>query len=155
MNTIELDRIVYQQEKTAQASLCLPIDQRIKSRFRARLDDGREVGLFLPRGNLLRHNDLLSNKDGFVVRVVAAAEKVSTAYSDDLMLLARAAYHLGNRHVPLQLETGWLRYLHDHVLDDMLVKLGLSVEIGLHPFEPEAGAYQQMTGAHQHEHHHD
>ena len=117
-------------------------------------DIGREAGLFLERGRLLRGEELLSNDEGLVVKVIAAPETVSTVHSDDLTLLAKAAYHLGNRHVPLQVETGWLRYQHDHVLDAMLEQMGLVVRIEQAPFEPEAGAYQQMTGAGHHAHEH-
>ena len=79
---------------------------------------------------------------GLVVEVRAAPEAVSTARADDALLLARAAYHLGNRHVALQLGPGWLRYPHDHVLDNMARELGLTVNREQAPFEPEAGAYQ-------------
>jgi len=155
---IELTSIIpFDQQDDCQAAettVSLKMGQRVRSRQRVMLDDGREAGLFLPRGQLLRNNDLLSNDDGLIVKVIAAAETVSTARSDDLTLLARAAYHLGNRHVPLQVENGWLRYLHDHVLDAMVEQLGLTVQVEPAAFEPEAGAYQQMGGdAHHHVHH--
>ncbi|HHJ13391.1 MAG TPA: urease accessory protein UreE [Gammaproteobacteria bacterium] len=135
--------------------LTLPIEQRVRSRLRVTLDDGRDAGLFLPRGSLLRGGDRLRSKDGMIIEVIAAEETVSTVHCDDLARLARAAYHLGNRHVPLQVESGWLRYLHDHVLDDMLRQLGLSPVVEQAPFEPEAGAYQQAAhGHHQHAHFH-
>ncbi|MFC6671795.1 urease accessory protein UreE [Marinobacterium aestuariivivens] len=122
----------------------------MKSRLRAELTDGREVGLFLPRGLVLRHGDLLGSDEGLVVRIESAPESVSTVRSSDALLLARACYHLGNRHVPLQVEAGWIRYLHDHVLDDMVRGLGLEVTSEEAPFEPEAGAYQ--SGGHGHHH---
>ena len=125
----------------AQATLTLPFEQRQKSRLRTRLDNGEEVGLFLPRGTVLRHGDRLRAANGRVVEVRAAPETVSTARTDDPLRLARAAYHLGNRHVALQLGPGWLRYLHDHVLDGMVRELGLDVVCEQAPFEPEAGAY--------------
>lgn len=125
----------------AQATLTLPFHQRQKSRLRTRLDGGEDVGLFLPRGMVLRHGDLLRATSGLVVEVRAASEAVSTAYSDDPLLLARTAYHLGNRHVALQLGAGWLRYSQDHVLDRMVKELGLTVTSEEAPFEPEAGAY--------------
>ncbi len=134
--------------------LTLPIEQRVRSRLRARLDDGRDVGLFLPRGTLLRGGDRLSNGDGLVIELIAATETVSTLHCDDPTLLARAAYHLGNRHIPLQVEKGWLRYQHDHVLDDMLRQMGLTPIIEQAPFEPEAGAYQQAAEGHHHSHSH-
>ncbi|MDS4029514.1 MAG: urease accessory protein UreE [Candidatus Contendobacter sp.] len=134
-----------------QVTLTLPFEQRQKSRLRTRLDSGEEVGLFLPRGTILRHGDRLRATDGRVVEVRAAPETVSTAHTADSLLLARAAYHLGNRHVALQLGPGWLRYLHDHVLDGMVRELGLAVICEQAPLEPEAGAYD---GGHHHGHDH-
>ncbi len=125
----------------AQTTLTLPFEQRQKSRLRIRLDNGQDAGLFLPRGTVLRHGDRLRATSGLVVEVRAAPEAVSTARADDALLLARAAYHLGNRHVALQLGPGWLRYPHDHVLDNMARELGLTVNREQAPFEPEAGAY--------------
>lgn len=150
---IELTKIVSEQAEP-EGTLSIPIEQRVRSRLRVRLDDGRDAGLFLERGTLLRGGDLLGNQNGLVIRVIAADETVSTIYSDDYTLLARAAYHLGNRHVPLQVEEGWLRYQHDHVLDDMIQQMGLQVIVEQAPFEPEAGAYQQAAGGHHHHHHH-
>lgn len=121
--------------------LVLPYDLRSRSRFRAKLPDGEEVGVKLPRGQILRGGELLEATDGRIVEIVAAPETVSVARSDEPRALARAAYHLGNRHVALQVGAGWLRYSHDHVLDDMVRGLGLSVTVDNAPFEPEAGAY--------------
>ncbi len=135
----------------AQASLTLPLASRVKSRLRSTLDDGREVCLFLERGQTLYHGDLLVCTDGLVVKVIAADETVSTVNCDDYLLQARASYHLGNRHVALQIKPGQLRYLHDHVLDDMLKGFGLTVKVEKAPFEPGPGAYQS-TGLHHHEH---
>jgi urease accessory protein len=89
------------------------------------------------------------------VRVCAAQEAVSTARTADPLKLARACYHLGNRHVPVQVGAGWLRYWHDHVLDDMLVGLGLGVSAELARFEPEGGAYGGQVGRAAHGHGHD
>ena len=122
-------------------SLTLTYQSRSKSRLLAKLDNGEEVGLFLPRGRVLRGGDVLTGPGGAAVLVVAAAEAVSLAATDDALLLARAAYHLGNRHVALQIAAGELRYLADPVLDDMARGLGLAVAHASAPFEPEAGAY--------------
>lgn len=151
---IELTQLLDKNIK-ANGWLTLPIEQRVRSRLRVKLDDGRDVGLFLPRGNLLRGGDRLGNDDGLVIEIVAAPETVSTLQCNDPTLLARAAYHLGNRHIPLQIEEGWLRYQHDHVLDDMLRQMGLEVIVEQAPFEPEAGAYQQAAHSHHHSHAHD
>jgi urease accessory protein len=126
----------------ADVDLCLTLEQRLRSRQRVRLDDGRDLGVLLPRGETLSHGDLLATDDELLtVRIVAAPERVSTAVSDDPLQLARASYHLGNRHVALQIEPGRLRWLHDHVLDAMVRGLGLAVNVEDAPFEPEPGAY--------------
>jgi len=150
---IELTHII-DNSNPADGQLTLPIEQRVRSRLRAKLDDGRDVGLFLPRGTLLRDGDRLGSNDGLLIEIVAASETVSTIHCTDPTLLARAAYHLGNRHIPLQVEKGWLRYQHDHVLDDMLRQMGLTLIVEQAPFEPEAGAYQQASEGHHHSHSH-
>ena len=138
------------------ASLTLPIDVRVKSRIKVTLNDGREAGLLLPRGLLLRGGDVLSNEDGSeFVQIIAADEGVSVVHCDDPFTLAKACYHLGNRHVPLQIMPGELRYHHDHVLDDMLRQFGLEVNFAQLPFEPEAGAYASESHGHSHGHSHD
>ncbi|TVP81663.1 urease accessory protein UreE [Thioalkalivibrio sp.] len=140
---------------TAMPVLRLPFETRQKSRFRALLTDGTEVGVMLERGQVLRDGECLCAAAGdVVVRVQAAPEPVSEAHSADALLLLRAGYHLGNRHVPLQLGHGWLRYLHDHVLDEMLRGLGLTVGFKQAPFEPESGAYAAGGHAHSHAHGH-
>lgn len=122
-------------------TLTLPYGLRQKSRLRTQLDDGREVALVLSRGPVLRDGDRLKTQDGMVLQVRAAQEEVSTARSSDPLQLARACYHLGNRHVPLQIGEGWLRYRRDHVLDAMVCELGLKILPETAPFEPEGGAY--------------
>ena len=129
------------EKRQADVQLVLPFDSRNKSRLRTSLASGEEVGLMLERGSILRGGDLLLADDGRIVEVIAASETVSTVTSDDPWSLARAAYHLGNRHVALQIGAGWVRYQHDHVLDDMVRGLGLNVQVEQAPFEPEAGAY--------------
>lgn len=151
------ERLAVEDSREASATLILSYERRIKSRLRTILDDGREVGVILPRGNVLLNGDRLCTEDGLVVEVVAADESVSTAQSDQSRLLALACYHLGNRHMPLQIGDGWVRYQHDHVLDEMLLQLGLSVMSEQAPFEPESGAYGGHAfqgGDHGHGHHH-
>jgi urease accessory protein len=128
----------------------LPFDQRQKARQRARLAAGDEIGIHLQRGTVLRGGDRLRAEDGTVLEIVAAREPVSTVWSRDLRHLARVAYHLGNRHVALEIGTGWVRYLEDHVLDDMVRQLGLTVLHDNEPFEPEAGAYGNHGHSHEH-----
>ena len=121
--------------------LVLPFEQRQKSRMRCRLGSGQEAGVILDRGTMLRGGDLLRASDGRVIEVVAAPETVSVVTTNSPWQLARAAYHLGNRHVAVQIGKGWLRYVHDHVLDDMLHGLGFELDVEVLPFEPEGGAY--------------
>ncbi|MBP6809194.1 MAG: urease accessory protein UreE [Chromatiaceae bacterium] len=133
----------------ANATLTLPYDSRTKSRLRVVLDDGREAGLFLERGGLgLKDGDLLGSEkaEGLVVQVRAAPETLSVADCRDHLLLARACYHLGNRHVPVCIRADRLSYPHDPVLDAMLGGLGLAVRVEHGPFEPEPGAYASGAG---------
>lgn len=125
----------------------LPFDARTKSRLRTRLAGGEEVGLFLSRGTVLRGGDLLQGGDGRVVEVVAAPEDLLEVRCSEPRDLARAAYHLGNRHVAVEVGDGWLRLATDHVLEQMLAGLGCQVRHLTAPFEPEAGAY---APGHQH-----
>ncbi|MGQ0592351.1 MAG: urease accessory protein UreE [Gammaproteobacteria bacterium] len=136
----------------ADATLTLSLEARQKSRQRVTLDSGEEMALTLPRGACLRDGDLLCAEDGRVIAVRAAAEAVSTVRTDDPTLLTRAAYHLGNRHVALEIGTGSVRYLEDHVLDAMVEALGLRVERERRPFEPETGAYAGHAHEALHEH---
>ncbi|MFA0660588.1 urease accessory protein UreE [Vibrio splendidus] len=149
---IELTQLNTQIQNAPDGYLSLPIDSRIKSRLKVMLDDGRNAGLFLPRGHILRGGEQVSSECGLVVEVKAAPETVSTVYCEDLLLLTRVAYHLGNRHVPLQVEAGWVRYQHDHVLDEMVEGLGAKVTTEKQPFEPEGGAYGGRSGGHHHHH---
>jgi urease accessory protein len=132
--------------------LTLTFDERRKSRLLATMDDRREVALMLPRGTILRHGDHLRGDGGMVVEVRAAAESLSVGATGDWHLLARAAYHLGNRHVPLEIGDGFVAYGHDHVLDDMVRALGLEVSSRIAPFEPEAGAFQHEGNGGGHSH---
>lgn len=141
-------------EGSATGCLSLPFEIRQKSRFRAALADGTPVGVMLERGRILRDGDWLAAEDGRTVRIVAAPEPLSRVQGDDPLLLARACYHLGNRHVALQIDAAGLRYVHDHVLDDMVRGLGLEVSTIRAPFEPEAGAYAGTGHAHGQGHSH-
>jgi urease accessory protein len=148
---LELDRRV--DSGPPSTTLTLPLAQRTRARQRVVLDNGVEAGLFLARGQVLRDGDLLGGSDGIVVRVQAAPEPLSEVRCDDPLLFARACYHLGNRHVALQIRPGVLHYQHDHVLDAMLRGLGLEPASIEAPFEPEAGAYAGH-GRHDHGHAH-
>ena len=130
-----------------QEQLSLPFELRQKSRLRTKLASGEEAGLFLEHGSILRGGDCLRAIDGRIVLVVAADEALMQAQCTTPLELGRAAYHLGNRHVPVQIGEGWLRFQADEVLAQMLRGLKASVSEVTAPFEPEAGAY---AGGHHH-----
>ncbi|PLZ00531.1 urease accessory protein UreE [Burkholderia sp. WAC0059] len=130
-------------------TLTLAYESRCKSRLSAALDSGEEVALVLPRGTVLRDGDMLVADDGGLVRVVAAPETVLRVEADDAPTLTRAAYHLGNRHTPVEVGADYLKLEADPVLEDMLRRLGARVETATLPFQPEAGAY---GGGHRHGH---
>ena len=130
-----------------QEQLSLPFELRQKSRLRTKLASGEEAGLFLEHGSILRGGDCLRANDGRIVLVVAADEELMEAKCVTPFQLVRAAYHLGNRHVPVQIGDGWLRFQADDVLAQMLRGLNATVSKVSAPFEPEAGAY---AGGHHH-----
>ena len=131
-------------------------DVRQKSRFDCTDSAGRQLGVFLPRGTAVRGGDVLVAEDGSLVRIIAAPQTVlrithCTAHGTPYDLI-RAAYHLGNRHVQIELKPDHLKIEPDHVLADMLRAMHLIVNTVSAPFEPEAGAYAQ--GGHSHAHAH-
>lgn len=138
------------------ATLTLDWDTRQKSRFDGEDSQGRRVGVFLPRGTVVRGGDVLVAQDGALLRVVAAPQtvlKVTLCAEHGAPLdLIRAAYHLGNRHVPIELQPDHLKFEPDHVLADMLRQIHLTVTEVREPFEPESGAYgdHPTTGHHHH-----
>lgn len=134
-------------DESVAAELSLPFDLRQKSRMRARLSSGEDIAIDLPRGTVLRGGDLLRLGDGRLVRVLAQPEQVMQVTCADPRSLAAAAYHLGNRHVPLQIGAAWLRLARDHVLQRMLEGMGASVTLLQAAFEPEAGAYGSAAGS--------
>ena len=129
------------------AELIMPYELRQKCRLRTQTTTGEETGLFLPRGSVLRDGDFLEAEDGRIVKVTARLEKVLQVGCPDPVQLARIAYHLGNRHVALQIGAGWLRIVNDYVLRQMVEGLGAVVVPVEAAFEPESGAY----GGHQHQ----
>jgi urease accessory protein len=137
-------------DASADAELVLSYELRQKCRFTALLSSGEEVAVVLPRGGVLHDADILRAEDGRAVRVVAAKERLLRVAAADAQALARAAYHLGNRHAALQVGSDFLQLPYDHVLADMLQRLGAQVTEVSAPFEPEAGAYG--GGAHHHGH---
>jgi urease accessory protein len=131
-------------------------DVRQKSRFAATDSSGRELGIFLPRGTVVRGGDVLVAQDGSLIRVIAAPQAVlvitpCTQHGTPFDL-TRAAYHLGNRHVPIELKPDHLKIEPDHVLADMLRAMHLIVTEAQLAFEPEGGAYAQDGNTHGHGH---
>ncbi|MEH6650558.1 MAG: urease accessory protein UreE [Motiliproteus sp.] len=137
--------------------LSLPFDLRKRGRFKAVTESGRDIGLFIERGQVLADGELLWTECGQLVQVIAEPETVVTASSDDWLQFAKVCYHLGNRHVPLQVGERWLRFQPDHVLQDLAELYGLNTIIEQAPFAPENGAYGAHSGhSHgEHEHSHD
>ncbi|MBV4522388.1 Urease accessory protein UreE [compost metagenome] len=135
------------------AELHLTFEARSKSRLRCFSAEGEDVGLFLERGQSpLYDGECLQAEDGRIVRVCARPEQLLHVTCANAFELTRAAYHLGNRHVALQVGDGWLRLLDDYVLKAMLEQLGAHAENIEAPFQPEHGAY---GGGHHHSRHGD
>ena len=130
------------------ALLVLPFELRQKTRLRTTVVGGEEIGLFLERGSILRNGECLKADDGRVIRVAAAPEALVEVRCADPDALARVAYHLGNRHTPVQVGAGWLRFAADDVLASMVRGLGATATSLSAPFEPEAGAYAAGHHAH-------
>lgn len=134
----------------------LSIDLRTQSRIIANTTDGLEIAIKLDRGMVLQDGTLIANDDGQIVEIVSACEKVSKVSAKDLIHLCKLAYHLGNRHVPLEINSqGFLRYQVDHVLDQMVEQLGGKVEHEVAKFAPETGAYAHHHHDHEHDHDHE
>ena len=139
------------EKEPAEAWLELGWDQRQKSRFRSRLKDGREGAVILSREGGLRHGDCLRSDSGLIIEVTAATEELREAHCQDALLFSRAAYHMGNRHVPLEIRSDRMLFKPDHVLEAMLTRLGMEVSPCHSTFDPESGAYGEHTHGHTHE----
>jgi len=140
------------------STITLDWDTRQKSRFDATDSTGRSLGIFLPRGSVLRGGDVLVAEDGSLILVKAAPQAVLRITACDqhgsAFDLTRAAYHLGNRHVPIELQPDHLKIEPDHVLAEMLRAMHMTVVSVEEAFEPESGAYGNH-GGHGHDHPHD
>lgn len=130
-------------------TLALTAEERTRSRHRWQTEDGKEVFLRLPRGTALHDGDILQDEThSSLIRIIAKPEPVLTVFAQTPLLLLRAAYHLGNRHVPVEITPNYLRLSPDSVLQAMLAQLGLEIKAEILPFQPELGAY----GNHHHPH---
>lgn len=142
------------------ATVELTHEQRDRGRLKLTSLKGEDVRVFLERGTPLLVDEYLKSQCGKIVQVKGAVEAVALATCEDWQTFSRACYHLGNRHVKLQVGERWLRILPDHVLEGMLVQLGLMVSHTQAIFVPESGAYQKQShseGSHSHgghSHHH-
>ncbi len=138
----------YREDENVDIHVVLNHEQRDKGRLRAISEEGTEVRLFLERGVALSVGELLRSECGKTIMIKGAVEEVVEASCDDWHTFTRACYHLGNRHVKIQIGPRWLRITPDHVLEEMLVQLGLTTASKQAVFVPESGAY-----AHGHHHH--
>ena len=133
-------------------TVVLEHDQRDKGRLRLVSESGQEVRLFLERGKPLLVGEFLKTECGKIVQVKGALEPIAHASCDDWHTFARACYHLGNRHVKIQVGERWLRIKPDYVLEEMVHLMGLLVTHENAVFDPESGAYSQAGHSHGHEH---
>lgn len=131
-------------------ALALTADERTRTRRHLTNEDGQSIYLNLPRGTVLSHGDILTSAEGDRVQILAKPEPVLTVTAHHPLDLLRAAYHLGNRHVPLEVTATYLRLAPDSVLQDMLLKMGVHVHAETAPFQPETGAYSTTSAVHHH-----
>ncbi|HYY27721.1 MAG TPA: urease accessory protein UreE [Chthoniobacterales bacterium] len=150
---LRIDRYADRQPGKAEAErlpkLVLAYELRQKSRLRATLSDGTDAALFLPRGTILRDGDILQADNGMLIRVESSPQKVLLVTAEQTEELIKAAYHLGNRHAPVEFGKEHLKLEFDPVLKEMLLQLGVQVTEEFAPFHPERGAY---GGGHRHGH---
>lgn len=131
-------------------TLTLSFEDRSKGRLKTTTDSGTEAGLFLERGQTLHEGDVLQTECGKLLGVRNALEEVVRASAEDWSVFARACYHLGNRHVALEIGEKWVRFQPDHVLEELARLLGLQTHSEVAPFNPEQGAYAGMGHSHHH-----
>jgi urease accessory protein len=127
-------------------TLAMTAQERTRSRHRFETEDDKVIFLRLPRGTVLRDGDILQDETGeSVIRIVAKSESVLTVFASSPLLLMRAAYHLGNRHVSVEITPSYLRLSPDSVLRTMLEQMGLEIKEEIAPFQPELGAYGHQS----------
>ena len=149
------ERIALDKPVSVDDQLELDHLQREKGRIKAITRGGVEARLFVERGNTLKVGEIVKTHCGKYLCVVGKKETVVKASCEDWETFSKACYHLGNRHVKLQIGERWLRITPDHVLEELLHLLGLNVTHELEVFEPESGAYSQSGHSHGHSHEHD
>lgn len=139
--------------ETVDGIITLDHEQRTKGRLRVFTQDNEEVRIFLERGTRLQVGEYLRTRSGKIIKIEGAIETVAHASCEVWLTFSRACYHLGNRHVKLQLGKRWLRFSPDHVLEEMVHLLGLVVTHEQAVFEPESGAYNHSGLEHDSDHH--
>lgn len=145
---LKIARAAYKLE--VKGRLRLPFALRQGGEAQARLESGEEVALKLKRGEVLRGGDLVTASDGRVIEVVAVPEKLLQVTADSL---AKLAYHLGSRHVPLEVGKDFLRVPAD--AGEVLEELGAKASTVEAPFEPEVTEPHDHDHGHEHDHGHD
>ena len=132
-------------------SVTLNYDNRYRRRIAMKTDGGKDFLLDLAKTTELRSGDLIELEDGRFIEVKAASEKLMKATSDEPLLILKAAWHIGNRHLSCEIQMDNLILRFDHVILQMLENLGLTLEVINQPFNPEGGAYgDTRTTGHQH-----
>jgi urease accessory protein len=136
-------KIAKTTNQTINSTIYLTAQERLKTQQRLEIPETGPIYLRLPRGTILYDGDLLlSQTEEIVMAIAAKPEPVMTATAQNHLYLLKAVYHLGNRHIPLQITLDYLRFSPDNVLADLLTKLGLTITSEIVPFYPEIGAYQ-------------
>ncbi len=134
-------------------TLSLTAEERTRSRYRFDTPDGQALFFRLPRGTVIHSGDLLEAESGEIIEILAKPEAVLTVTASNSLTLLKAAYHLGNRHVPVEITSDYLRLKPDPVLAEMLSHLEVKIQEDVLPFQPESGAYDSHA-SHQQTHHH-
>lgn len=122
-------------------SITLDHDTRKKARIKGVTDKGKEIGIFMQRGQPLLVGEVLKTECGLLIKILGKAEEVSTAIAADWLAFSKVCYHLGNRHTSLQIGERWVRFKPDHVLEELAQNYGLKIDRSPAIFEPESGAY--------------
>jgi urease accessory protein len=122
-------------------TLSLTAEERTRTRHRFDVPEDQILFFRLPRGIILQDGDFLKAESGELIEILAKPEPVLTVLADNSLTLLRVAYHLGNRHVPVEITPNYLHLKPDSVLAEMLIHLGVEIKEEIKPFQPEAGAY--------------
>lgn len=129
--------------KKTKYTATLNYNLRLKNRTKIMLDNGIQAFIFLKQRNVIHHGDILiDDRKKETVKIIAAQETLSSIYSKNILSLLKVCYHLGNRHVSIQIKKNKISYITNHVLDNLIKTMGLNISHELSAFEPEKGAYE-------------